>query len=207
MTVNITELIKSIENLFADSVKLKIEKGHNIWILTTEGCSEALNWVRNYPEKVNAIHWFGDFYLFLSIKIIIEKVHNKKTIVPQEFCVSLSVFQGENYNNEKCQLFRAEWDGYNDENQQHAQPHWHITSSQAMENSFVKYTDTFEKQEFIELLQSEKQKVFDVKKIHFAMNGDWQNNKNHINKIENEQQVVNWLQGVLTHIRTELNTC
>jgi hypothetical protein len=36
------------------------------------------------------------------------------------------------------------------------------------------------------------------------MNGDWQNSKGYIHKIENEQQVVRWLQGVLSYLRTEL---
>jgi len=121
--------------------------------------------------------------------------------------ISLSVFQGEDNDNEKYQLFRAEWDDYNDTNASHAQPHWHITSSQAIENSINKYTETFEQQDFINLLESEKQKVFNVTKIHFAMNGDWDKESIHIHKIENEQQVVNWVQGMLHHIRTELNSC
>lgn len=61
----------------------------------------------------------------------------------------------------------------------HAQPHWHITSSQAIERTFLQYSDTFEKRDFIDLLDSERQKIFDVKRIHFAMNGDWQNERMH----------------------------
>jgi hypothetical protein len=101
-------------------------------------------------------------------------------------------------------LFRAEWDDYNNPNEQHAQPHWHITSNQAMENTFLRYADSFDKQDFLQLLETEKQSVFDVKTIHFAMNGDWYNKETHIHRLEDEQQIATWLQGLLAHLRTEL---
>jgi hypothetical protein len=58
----------------------------------------------------------------------------------------------------------------------------------------------------ISLLEQEKEKIIDVKRIHFAMNGNWHNNGRHTHKIDNEQQIVKWLQGVLSHLRTELET-
>lgn len=176
---------------------------NNRQVYTIDGQAEAINRFDYPQESVKVLDWFDKFWLYIKFQFVFtNKKVGRKNNTEVTTHISLSVFQEQ--DGEKNQLFRAEWDDYNDETQQHAQPHWHITSSQAIENSFVKYTDTFEKQEFIELLQSEKQKVFDVKKIHFAMNGDWQNNNNHINKIENEQQVVNWLQGMLAHLRTEL---
>jgi hypothetical protein len=192
---------KSVSNSFY----LRLTNDHNNQLVyTIDGTSDAINRFDYPQESVKVLHWFDKFWLYINFKfVLVDKKTGKKNNREMTTHISLSVFQEQ--DNEKNQLFRAEWEDYSDENQQHAQPHWHITSSQAIENSFVKYTDTFEKQEFIELLQSEKQKVFDVKKIHFAMNGDWQNNNDHINKIENEQQVVNWLQGVLCHIRTELS--
>jgi hypothetical protein len=38
------------------------------------------------------------------------------------------------------------------------------------------------------------------------MNGNWQAGTNHIHQINDEQQIANWLQGLLAHIRTELDT-
>jgi hypothetical protein len=177
---------------------------NNKLIYVIQGTSDAINRFDYPQESVKVLNWFDNFWLYIEFQFVfINKKVGRTNNTEMTTHISLSVFQ--DTDNEKYQLFRAEWDNYNDENQQHAQPHWHITSSQAIENSFVKYTDTFEKQEFIDLLQSEKQKIFPVKKIHFAMNGDWQNNNNHIHRIENEQQVANWLQGVLAHIRTELS--
>jgi hypothetical protein len=58
--------------------------------------------------------------------------------------------------------------------------------------------DTFE---YFEMAKSE---VYEIKNVHFAMNGNWQNDENHIHKIDDEEKIVKWLQGVLSHIRTEL---
>jgi hypothetical protein len=176
---------------------------NNKFIYVIQGTSDAINRFDYPQESVKVLNWFDTFWLYIEFQFVLtNKKVGRTNNTEITTHISLSVFQEQ--DNEKYQLFRAEWDDYKDENQQHAQPHWHITSNQAIENAFEKYTDTFEKQEFIDLLQSEKQKVFDVKKIHFAMNGDWQNHNNHINKIDNEIQVANWLQGVLAHIRTEL---
>jgi len=173
-----------------------------------DGTSSAINRLGTSSEEVKVLRWFKVFWLYFAIAFeAINKKKGRKTITETTIKISLSVFQGKDGDNEKYQLFRAEWDDYNDPNASHAQPHWHITSSQAIENSINKYTETFEQQDFINLLESEKQKVFDVTKIHFAMNGNWHNENSHINKIENEQQIVNWVQGVLHHLRTELNSC
>ena len=183
----------------------KTDTPNNKLCYVLDGMSLAINRFDIPQEVVKVLHWFNDFWLYFVIQFEPQnKKEGRKTITETMIIISLSVFQGENSDNEKYQLFRAEWDDYNDTNQNHAQPHWHITSSQAIENSISKYTETFEQQDFISLLESEKQKIFDVKKIHFAINGDWDKGNTHIHKIENEQQVVNWVQGLLHHLRTEL---
>jgi len=166
---------------------------------------DGTSYAVNNQELVKVLNWFDDFWLFLEITFNLNKKSvGKKIELQKHTLISLSVFQGKDSDDRKCQLFRAEWDDYNNPNEKHAQPHWHITSSQAIENTFDEYANVFEEQDFLQVLESEKQKVFDVKKIHFAMNGDWQNNRTHVHKMESEQQIVRWLQGVLTHLRIEL---
>ena len=86
-----------------------------------------------------------------------------------------------------------------------AQPHWHITSSQALEKTFVSYAIDLDKKDFVDLLENEKQRVFDVKRIHFAMNGNWSNSETNIHKIDSEEKVLRWWFGILNHIRIELD--
>jgi hypothetical protein len=182
-----------------------LDNQHNSCCWIINGTSQAVNRFDYPQESVQVLKWFDDFWLFLAIKFFTtKKVVNKKLQTQTDTVISLSIFQGTDNDNGKYQLFRAEWDDYNNSEEKHAQPHWHITSSQAIENTFAKYADDFDKQDFLQLLESEKQKVFDVKKIHFAMNGNWKSNDNHIHEIKDEQQIVRWLQGMLSHLRTEL---
>ena len=170
-----------------------------------EGRSLALNRFDTPQEFVKVIEWFDKFWLFLGIKFSLPVKKNSKRIDTQLQTISLSVFQGEDYDDKKYQLFRAEWDNYSNADNQHAQPHWHITSSQAIETIFDEYTNDSNMRDFLQILEDEKRKVIDVKRIHFAMNGNWQKeDDNHIHKMEDEEQVVRWLQGLLAHLRTEL---
>jgi hypothetical protein len=168
---------------------------YNLIHFIIDGTSDAVN----RGELVKVLNWFDNFWLFLEIKFISVTIKEESQI-----SISLSVFQGNDFDNKKYQLFRAEWDDYNNPEEKHAQPHWHITSSQAIESIFEEHADVFNESEFLQEFEKEKQKVLDVKKIHFAMNGDWQNGKNCIHGIEDEQQVVRWLQGMLNYLRTEL---
>ncbi|MDR2407112.1 MAG: hypothetical protein LBE13_03235 [Bacteroidales bacterium] len=175
------------------------------------GTSFAVNRFDIPQESVKVLEWFNDFWLFLEIKFL-EKKKKRKDEKKISAFISLSVFQGQSTDDEKYQLFRAEWDNHtewdksNNSEKKHAQPHWHITSGQAIENTFREYATNFDNSDFILLLENEKKKVFDVKKIHFAMNGDWANGNDHIHKMNNEQQIVKWLQGMLFHLRDELGT-
>ena len=203
-----TELIelinKNFRTLMGNSFHLSRSK-QDSFSYVLEGTSTALNRFPNDSKEVTVIKWFDKFWLYLSIKFSKnETIVNEKVKLQVNAFISLSVFQGEDSDEKKHQLFRAECDDYNNPDEKHAQPHWHITSSQAIESTFEKYADDLEKQDFIELLEREKQKVFDVKKIHFAMNADWQTNGTHSHKLEDEQQIVNWLQGMLNYLRVEL---
>jgi len=184
---------KSINSKFNLSLS---DRNYNLFHYAIDGTSDAVN----KDELVKVLNWFDNYWLFFEIKFV--KIGKKEK--PQ-INISLSVFQGNDFDNNKYQLFRAEWDDYNNHNEKHAQPHWHITSSQAIESIFETHADVFSESEFLQEFGKEKQKVLDVKRIHFAMNGDWQHNSgNYIHKIEDEQQVVRWLQGMLDYLRTEL---
>ena len=207
MALNTEKLINTLDSklriyLGVSSVFIK----HNPFHYTIKGESSALNRYKNFTESVTVLKWFDDFWLFPEIKFALQQIIvGRKNQQQIETKISLSVFQGEDSDNEKYQLFRAEWDDYNNFDEKHSQPHWHITSSQAIENTISEYATVFENQNFLQVLESEKQKVIDVKKIHFAMNGDWMKDGSHVHRMENEQQIAKWLLGLLDHLRTELN--
>jgi hypothetical protein len=202
---------KKLVNLINNNIKIIIDNfrlvqsKHDSSLYIIDGRSSALNSHKNSQETVRVLKWFNDFWLFLSIKF---NLYTREIDVINKFhintLISLSVFQGDDSDNKKYQLFRAEWDDYGTSEKMHAQPHWHITSSQALETIFLEYADFYNESEFVEEFEKEKQKVLDVKKIHFAMNGDWQMSGSHIHKIKDEQQVVKWLQGILSHLKKEL---
>lgn len=200
----VEKINKECQLLFVERFRLNHISGHhNIYLYRIEGNSYALN--RHDLEPVKVLKWFDKFWLFIEIKFIIEKTKLRKKISHfTHINISLSVYEGEDSDERKVQLFRAEWDDMNNTNEIHSQPHWHLTSSQAIEKTFEEYSNHFDNGDFISLLEKEKEKLFDVKKIHFAMNGNWQNNQNHIHKITDSEQVAKWLKGLLSHIRLEL---
>jgi len=202
--VLINSINKNLKSFMGNSFRINQSK-YDAFSYVIAGTSSALNRFPNDSREVKVFNWINDFWLFLEIKFSErEKKVSKKTKLQTSTSISLSVFQGEESDNKKYQLFRAEWDDYNASEEKRAQPHWHITSSQAIENIFKEYADAFNKPEILEELEREKQKVVDVKRIHFAMNGDWQNSGNYIHKIEDEQHIVMWLEGILKYLRTEL---
>lgn len=202
----ITKINIGCKSLFYNNFKIKPFTGHyNRSFYRIEGTSNALNRFEIPYEPVRVLHWFADFWLFLEIKFFrSDVVQNRKKIKQIHTYISLVVFQGEDNDNMKYQLFRAEWDDYLNPNEKHSQPHWHITSNQAIERTFEEYSNHFDNGDFISLLEQEKKKVLDVKKIHFAINGNWQNDETHIHKIDDEIKIVKWFQGILLHLRTEL---
>lgn len=200
----VEKINKECKILFVDNFKLVPHKGHhNIFVYKIEGNSYALN--RYDFEPVKVLRWFNKFWLYLEVKFIIEKSkHINKFIEITHTNISLSVYEGDDDNEKKIQLFRAEWDDMNNPSEKHSQPHWHITSSQAIEKTFEEYSNHFDNGDFISLLEEEKTKLFDVKKIHFAMNGNWQDDQTHVHTIYSSDQVAKWLKGLLSHIRLEL---
>lgn len=200
----VEKINKECKVLFVENFKLIPSIGHHdIYLYRIEGNSNALN--RYDLEPVKVLKWFEKFWLFIEIKFIVKRIKiGNKLSSNIHTNISLSVYEGEDNDDRKIQLFRAEWDDMNNNNEIHSQPHWHLTSSQAIEKTFEEYSNHFDNGDFISLLEQEKEKLFDVKKIHFAMNGNWQSNQNHIHKITDSEQVAKWLKGLLSHIRLEL---
>jgi hypothetical protein len=198
---------KSFKVFIGNSFQL-IRSKYNTSSFITEGKSSALNIFPNETEEVKVIEWFENFWLFLKITFKTEtKKINRKIDTQINTLISLSVFQGENFDNKKTQLFRAEWDDYNNPEEKHAQPHWHITSSQTIENIFGDDAFFSIQPEILLELKKRKENIFDVSKIHFAMNADWQKiNGTYIHKIDEEKEIVRWLQELITYLRTELES-
>ena len=161
----VEKLNKECRILFVENFKLIPISGHyNIYLYRIEGNSNALN--RYDSEPVKVLKWFDKFWLFIEIKFIIEKTKIiNKTSTTTHTNISLSVYEGEDNDDRKIQLFRAEWDDMNNINEIHSQPHWHLTSSQAIEKTFEEYSTHFDNGDFISLLEKEKEKLFDVKKM------------------------------------------
>jgi len=195
--MNPQNLIKSANQackfLFTESTFYLSLNNDNYIRLAGSPMSSAINHYKNTPREVKVLHWFDDFSLFIEMQIL----DNNKSM-------SLSVFQGEQNDNVKCQLLRAEWDDFGNPDETHPQPHWHVTSNQAIEATFEEYAEITDDGGFIDTLKAEKSKIININRIHFAMNGNWLNGGTHVYPIDDETKTINWLKGVLTHLRVQL---
>lgn len=187
----------------------------NVFIL--QGNSTAIDNHNGHKELVSVLYWFDNFYIYIIIHFIqltieskfgkgfnkkyyFESLKEKYLSIGSNFynvVVSISVFQGGEQYSDKKQLFRAEWDNY-ESNKFHPQPHWHFYSEE-------KDTNKFEVNEIdLHFLQGELQKNIDIKRVHFAMNGQWSENRSHIHRINNQDAIINWFPGLLSHIKGQL---
>ena len=192
----IEALNKFFRLYFERQVFLSNEKNVNRFSYKLQGgiqTSKAINNYGNTREQINAISWFDDFWIYITINFANENIF-----------ISVSVFQGNENDKKKHQLFRAEWDDYNNEEERHPQPHWHITSNQAIEKTFEEIASMDEDDSFVSLLKEEKSKIIDVNKIHFAMNADWINTGVHVHSLNTEEKIIKWFSGLLSHIKIEL---
>jgi hypothetical protein len=195
--INEEKLIKLISNrgrnLLSDSFFLS-RKSTSHYVIN--GVSSAINRRKNNGEEIKVFKWFEPFWLYMEIIFL-----GKSTFI------SISIFQGEDLDKEKHQLFRAEWDDYDDDsNQVHSQPHWHITSDFAVAKNFEDMIKN-EPSDTFEFFQEARKKIIDIKKIHFAMNGNWSNQESHIHKINNEEEIALWFTGLIIHIKGQLEYC
>jgi len=191
----ITDLNKSCSVFFTESDFRFHHKSAFTIVSTGNLSSEAYNWRKGVHNSVNAIRWFDDFW-----------VYSEGNINGSSIQLSLSIFQGQANDIKKSQLIRAEWDEYPENNGPHPQPHWHVVSNVAIENTFEKFAETFEEDDFLSTLNSEKDKVIDIGKFHFSMCANWLHSNYDLNEIDHSK-IVNWYCGLFSEIRTQLEFC
>ncbi|MBK9254896.1 MAG: hypothetical protein IPM42_05360 [Saprospiraceae bacterium] len=194
------QIIEELNKFLKNYLNLRFEPldSKQLGIFRLQGTSQAINFRGDYPEEIKVIHWFADFYIYIEIRFLQNYTHK---------LISTSIFHGQENDSRKNQLFRAEWDDYYKDSESRPQPHWHITRDNAIYDRFSDFTNHKDEKEKIgfenyDVVQAE---VFDTKKIHFAMSGNWQNQISPVHKIEDASKVVAWLEGLLEHIKYELN--
>lgn len=165
-------------------------------VITSQGTREALNRSDTVKTYVTATHWFEDFWFYVNLSI--RKGPDGVAELP---FVSISFFQ--DIDGELKQLFRAEWDNYDE--LAHPQPHWHITSNRDESfNDLKEQDDLDEDNPFTELLDEGKK--LDLPTMHFAMAGNWHEGKKEemVSSYAEPQQLANWINNLFDHVREEL---
>jgi len=201
MDKTVSNLIKIGKNYFGESFSL-IQK-NNLFLSSNDNPSLAINVRKNTKLPVKVINWFDDIWVYIEIKFI---PNPQKGSFPNTF-FSLSVFQGTADDNEKTQLFRAEWDNYLEKNNVHSQPHWHIYPHKyktKLHQNFEDFLELTEKDDdFLSFKENDKDLV-EINKLHFAMNGQWSQNNPDIHSITERSDLINWFNGLLNHLKIEL---
>lgn len=181
--------------------------GYVSQIYKSGGTQKAINRLdNNIDSEVDVIHWFDSYYLYVEVKFVFgngftkrKKIRNRTIL---QCSISISVFKS--IENNIVQLFRAEWDDYNDNQTHHPQPHWHIASDSYSADTFQVFTDICPDNDFASTIKSEKYEVSALRKFHFAMNCECREDMSHIVQIESIDQVINWFTGLLSTIKSEL---
>ncbi len=196
----IAQLNKVGKLYISDSFSL-YQKKSLLYTISGNHISSALNIKKNDPELVNVLYWFNDFWLYIEIRFVLKRT---KRELPNIF-FSLSVFHGLSEDENKKQLFRAEWDNYED-SQTHAQPHWHIYTEYGRENFIKSFEDEINQEKeasFIDFVEGKSEKVA-INRFHFAMNGQWAELNGEKHKLNDNNNLVNWFSGLILHIKDEL---
>ena len=190
----IIEQINKWSNIYFSNSTLYLKsQGQNIFKSTGNNTSKAINNYNGERIEINVLKWFSDFWIYFEFEF-------KQTFTK----ISISIFQGSETDREKHQLFRAEWDDYNDNQNIHPQPHWHITSNQRIMKKVEEIVEMDENRGFLELINEENSKIVDISKLHFAMSANWINNETHIHSLNSEEKVIKWFQGLISHLKNEL---
>lgn len=163
----------------------------------SEYSCKAFDKYGNDVRELDVVKWFSDYWLFIEIKF-----HH-----PHSILLTVSVFQGKEFDKIKKQLFRAEWDDYGDDKTYHPQPHWHFLEDKSFKssvNTFSEIASEDAKDTFKDFMEEDNNKSIDLSKFHFAMNGDWYNTSVHVHPVNNVDRLAQWFGGLLAYLKTEL---
>ena len=201
MEKTIKNLIKIGRNYFGESFSFTPK--NNVFYSSSNNQSNAINIRKNDKAPIKVVNWFDDIWVYIEIKFF---PNPKKGAFPNTF-FSLSVFQGDKNDNEKTQLFRAEWDNYPDNKNSHSQPHWHIYPHKYKMKVYKDFEDFLELSEkdkdFLSFKKSDKD-LIEINKFHFAMNAQWSEKKSDIHTINEMSDLTSWFSGLLNHLKLEL---
>jgi hypothetical protein len=204
MNLLIDRIEKSCGVLFLNSTFKFNRNSLTKYVLKGDFLTQAINHIRNDKAQVSVLHWFEDFWIYIEMIIIKEKENFTHT------SISISIFQGAADDNVKNQLFRAEWDNY-ENNTVHPQPHWHVYPFKydvKTYEDFEAYNELINESNIgfeASIINKKASKIIDISDFHFAMNGQWVEHSNHIHRITEDNAIVLWLTGVLTHIKDQLS--
>ncbi len=163
-------------------------------------CSDAIT----RGEEVKIVNLFDNYWIYMKIVFQPYEVENNKTTMTNYYIMfSLSVFYGEYSDKLKKQLFRAEWDNYENDDSSHPQPHWHFYIDNQNENLQTSFSEIIDgvSDGFTQVIANENK---EFQKMHFAMNGQWSNKEGHLHKIEDSEDFIKWAFGLIEHISTQL---
>lgn len=201
----IIDKLNKVGKNYVDDTFILFPKGVLTYVINGENISSARNQKKNFSSTVNVLRWFDDFWLYVEIRFVLNNNGGKKKkSIPNIFFI-LSVFQGKVSDENKAQLFRAEWDNYANLSDKHPQPHWHIYTRREIKDTSKSFDEiiTSTDKGFKNFIKKDTQ-IVNIDKFHFAMNGQWSNNNTDVHKIKIKDDLINWFAGVLNHIKKEL---
>jgi len=184
---------------FEDSTFCLKSETMSLFVISGDIMSKGINNFREGRKQVNVLKWFEEFWIYMETSfVLIDKAF------PRIF-VSISVFQGKSEDEHKTQLFRAEWDSY-ENNKHHAQPHWHLYPHKyhyRVYEDFEAFND-MKNEGFETLIKDDFKKIIDIRRIHFAMNAEWAKNLGAIHPLADIDILKNWLQGLFSDIKFQI---
>lgn len=201
LIMEIFTLINKLQNAFKDYFEggLHFRRKDNAYIV--EGTDVAINRYDIPREVVKVKYWFSNIWFYIKIEILRGMADESE----QRCNISISFFQ-ESIKGQKDQLFRAEWDNYDDNIRTHPQPHWHITSTLAVEKTIEEFKEEDNDYgAFAELFEEEKRDLLNIPAMHFAMAGPWIYTGARQILMNEEEQVIQWMTNLFDHVKAEID--
>lgn len=201
LIMEIFTLINKLQNAFKDYFDggLHFRRKDNAYIV--EGTDVAINRYDIPREEVKVKYWFSNIWFYIKIEILRGMADESE----QRCNISISFFQ-ESIKGQKDQLFRAEWDNYDDNIRTHPQPHWHITSTLAVEKTIEEFKEEDNDYgAFAELFEEEKRDLLNIPAMHFAMAGSWIYTGARQILMNEEEQVIQWMTNLFDHVKAEID--